>query len=222
LKKGVFISLAICFICTKTFSQARFSLATEIALQRSLQKDQQFWAVGQNIIGQWHFSSAETVYALIGYYAPGSFNNALVGSAKSPTTNPQEVGFRNHATIRLKEVSIGWHHYFKGRFDNDDKWNVYGIAGFGLVYGKATNAYAGVPDTSLYNLPAAPVSGTGLFKRLTVDLGLGYEMVVGDEFYLYGEAKTWIPTTQYPSKFLFVNKNAPLVAVVSLGVRILF
>jgi hypothetical protein len=204
------------------FSQTRFSLSTELVAQRSLQKEQRFWAVGQNVIGTWHFSPKESGYALIGYFAPGSFYIPLVATAKSFATSPQEIVFRNREKIRLKEISFGWRHYLKGAFDVEDTWALYGLVGFGLVYGKASNSFQAIPDTSLYYLPTEPLQGEGHFKRLSLDLGLGVEYPVGDEFFVYAEAKTWIPTTQYPSKYLFVNKNAPLVALASIGVRIIF
>src|SRR5436190_1481643 len=62
----------------------------------------------------------------------------------------------------------------------------------------------------------------GHFKRLTIDLGLGWEIPLGGDIFIYSEGKAWIPTTEYPSKYLFVNNNAPLAAMISAGLRILF
>jgi hypothetical protein len=39
---------------------------------------------------------------------------------------------------------------------------------------------------------------------------------------LYASGKLWIPTSDYPSKYLFVNDDAPLVGMLGVGIRILF
>jgi hypothetical protein len=109
-----------------------------------------------------------------------------------------------------------------GTNDAESKWNLYTISGFGLIFGQASNIYSLSVDTSLYNLPQQPVNGAGHFKRLTIDLGLGWEIPIGGDLYFYSEAKMWIPTTDYPSKYLFINNNAPLVGTVSAGLRISF
>jgi hypothetical protein len=42
------------------------------------------------------------------------------------------------------------------------------------------------------------------------------------DIYLYVNGKVWIPTSDYPSKYLFVNDNAPLVGMLGFGIRVLF
>jgi hypothetical protein len=66
------------------------------------------------------------------------------------------------------------------------------------------------------------LSGKGNFKRLTLDLGLGLEFPVGGDIYLYFEGRALVPTTDYPSNFLFINNNAPFTGAVNAGLRILF
>jgi len=214
--------LVLCISYQPAFSQVRVSVATDISAQRSLKEDQRFWALGQNIVFDWHFSSKGTAYGLISYYSVGKFKNSLTATAKSPTTSPQEIGFTNDAEVRFHQISIGWKQYLVGKFDAEIKWNLYTITGFGLLFGKANNSFSMVIDTSLYNPPAYPVSGKGHFKRLTFDLGLGWEIPVSAAAFVYSEGKIWIPTTDYPSKYLLVNDNAPLVAILSVGLRILF
>lgn len=119
-------------------------------------------------------------------------------------------------------MSLGFKHYFVGTTDAEVNWNLYTITGFGLMFGRATNHYTASIDTSLYNAPQQPVTGHGHFKRLTLDLGLGWEIPLSADIYLYVNGKVWIPTSDYPSKYLFVNDNAPLVGMLGLGVRILF
>jgi len=66
------------------------------------------------------------------------------------------------------------------------------------------------------------VNGSGHFKRLTLDVGLGWEVPLSGDIFIYSQAKAWIPTTEYPSRYLFVNNNAPFAAMISAGLRILF
>ena len=64
--------------------------------------------------------------------------------------------------------------------------------------------------------------GKANFKRLTLDLGLGWETPLGADIFIYAEGRAWIPTTDYPSKYIFINDNAPLVGMINTGIRILF
>jgi hypothetical protein len=212
----------VCIFSQLTFSQVRMSIATDLSVQRSFKVGQRFWALGQNIVVDWHFSSKGTAYGLISYYSVGKFENSLTATAKSSTTTPQQISFTNNAEVRFHQISLGWKQYLIGAFDAEIKWSLYTVTGFGLVFGKAKNSFSTVIDTSLYNPPEYPTSGSGHFKRLTFDLGLGWEIPVSAAAFVYSEGKIWIPTTDYPSKYLLVNDNAPLVAILSVGLRILF
>jgi hypothetical protein len=66
------------------------------------------------------------------------------------------------------------------------------------------------------------LSGKANFKRLTVDLGIGWEIPIGGDFYFFTEGKVWVPASNYPSKYIFVNNNAPYVAMLGTGIRIVF
>ncbi len=222
IKNRTILFLIACAFSQIAFSQTRVSIATDLSLQRSFKKEQRFWALGQNIVIDWHFTPKSGAYASVCYYSKGSFQNPLSATAKSSTTLPQQIFFTNNEQVRLKQISLGWKDYFIGTSDAESKWSLYGIAGFGLIFGKATNTYSAAIDTSLYNPPQQPVNGSGHFKRLTLDLGLGWEIPLAGDVYFYSEGKIWIPTTEYPSKYLFVNNNAPLAAAVSAGLRILF
>jgi len=88
--------------------------------------------------------------------------------------------------------------------------------------GKITNTFNIQPDTSQYNLPAYPASGSGRLKRLTFDTVLGYEIPIGMSIYLYGEGRAFIPASDYPTKYLVQNSNAPFLVGACAGLRVLF
>jgi len=88
------------------------------------------------------------------------------------------------------------------------------------MMGRVNNVINRVIDTSAYKLPVS--DGKGNFKRLTLDLGLGYEAPIGGDVYLYFEGRSLIPISNYPSEYLYINGYAPLTASAQLGLRILF
>jgi hypothetical protein len=221
-KNKTILLLIVSFFPQILFSQIRVSISTDISLQRNFKKEQRFWAFGQDVVVNWHFTPRGGAYASVTYYSNGNFKNRLAASAKSSATSPQEIFFTNKAQIRLIQISLGWKRYLVGTNDAESKWNLYSITGFGLIFGKATNIYSTTIDTSLYNAPQQPVNGSGHFKRLTLDLGLGLEVPLGGDIYFYSEGKIWIPTSEYPSKYLFTNNNAPFAAMATAGLRILF
>ena len=214
--------LIACALWEPALSQVRISGSTDLMILRSFKNDQRFWAVGQNIIVDWDFTSKGGAYASLSYSSYGKFTNELSATAKAATTSPQQISFDNNAQIRFEQISLGFKHYFVGSTDAEVNWNLYTITGFGLMFGRVTNDYSTSIDTSLYNAPQQPVNGNGHFKRLTLDLGVGWEIPLSADFYLYASGKVWIPTSDYHSKYLFVNDNAPLIAMFGIGVRILF
>jgi hypothetical protein len=212
----------ICFwiSCTCVHAQVRFSIDADLSLMRNFSPKQKFWALGETIQGNFHFNKKQTVYAWITFYTPGKFNNNFTATAKSLSTVPSSTRFTASATWRNNEVSIGWKHYLRGSFDSENDWNLYTIAGFGLMFTKVENIFNPVIDTSQYNAPLQ--AGKSEFYRLTLDLGTGIEFPVGGNFFLYGDVRTWIPTSDYPSPYLHNNKNVPLPFMISGGMRILF
>ena len=58
-------------------------------------------------------------------------------------------------------------------------------------------------DTALYIVGNNISGGSGNFKRLTFDICTGWETPVGYEIFLYTEARLHIPTSDYPSHYLF-------------------
>ncbi len=221
MKKRIIISVCSFLLTTTTFSQElRFSIATDLDVQRSIKKDQKFWAAGQTIHAIFHLNPKNGIYVWFAYYTNGNFRNSLTATAKSPSTIPDKIDYINRSQIRLKHFSIGWRKYLVGACDIEKGWNLYATAGFGLLPGRVSNIHTVDIDTSLYDVPVR--SGSASFKRLTADLGLGYEIPIGGDFYFYGEGRLWIPASDYPSKYLFVNDNAPLTAMLNVGFRILF
>ena len=220
-KKTFILSLLILFFSIVAFSQRPvFSLATDLGLQRSLKKEQRYWAVGHTVHTHFNVTSREGIYLWIAYYSNGKFKNDVTANAKSSTTTPQQLNYVNNATMRFKHFSAGWKHYLKGSCDAEESWSLYGYAGFGLLMGKVSNIHSIAVDTSLYDVPV--LKGTAKFKRLTFDVGLGWEVPIGGDTYFYNEVRLWIPTTDYPSDHIFINKEAPLVGSLNFGIRILF
>jgi hypothetical protein len=222
LQKAVRILLLACSVLIAGDSfcqQTQFSIATDLGLQRSFKKEQRYWAGGHTLHAHFHFTPKDGLYAWLSYYSNGKFTNRLVATAKSPATVPQAVNYTSTSLMRFKQLSAGWKKYLKGAYNSED-WNIYGYAGFGIILGRVENTYSNPIDTSTYDVPVR--SGKANFKRLTFDLGLGWESFLGGSTYFYLEGRAWIPTSGYPSKFIVANRNAPLVGMFNLGVRILF
>lgn len=196
------------------------SFATDLGVQRSFKQEQRYLAIGQTINALVHFTPKEGLYVWFAYYTNGKFKNDLTATAKSALTFPQQINYTNNAKMRVKHFSIGYRKYFVGTCDAEVKWNLYGYAGLGVLMGRVENTHSVSIDTLDYNVPVR--SGTANFKRLTLDLGIGWEIPVGGSFFLYAEGRTWVPTTDYPSKYIFINKNAPVVGMANVGLRILF
>ena len=133
---------------------------------------------------------------------------------------PQQLYYINKAEMRFKQFSVGWKQYIKGAYNLTEGWSIYGFAGFGLMLGRVTNVHSTTIDTSQYDVPV--LSGEAHFKRLTLDLALGWEAPIGAEIFFYTEGRAFIPTTDYPSNHLFVNDNAPFAAALVAGIRIMF
>jgi len=206
------------FLCIAASSQTRFSIATDLDAQFSFKEEQRYRSVGHTLQAQFHFTPKEGAYAWLSYYSRGQFENKLTATAKSGATLPQQINYNNSTRMRFKQVSIGWKKYLKGTFDAKDKWNLYACAGFGLVFGRVDNTHSTDIDTSVYQVPVR--AGKANFKRLTIDGCLGAEFPVGADLFLYSEGRVWVPTTDYPSKFIFINDNAPLVGMINAGIRI--
>ena len=201
----------------------QWSLSSDASVMRNLSPHQKFWSFGQTIQGQFHFTPKESMYVWMSYYSPGKFSNHYLAIAKSVGTNPQQQDFIVHGTWRPRQISVGWKHYLKGAFDQESGWNLYGTAGFGLMVSKVENEFNIKPDTANYIYPSYPVDGNNSFRRLTFDLGLGFEYVLGSDIYLYSDVRTWVSASDAPASVYFHDtRNVPMPVIVSVGIRLLF
>jgi hypothetical protein len=201
-------------------SQDAFSIATDVSVIGNFTSGQRFFAIGQTVQGNFYLNKKQSIYALLCYYIKGKSRNPLTAVARDPFTLPQTVDFNTTSTQRFRQISTGFKQYLKGTYDNEQSWNLYGMAGFGLLFGRVENKYSQSIDATRYIVPQKAIAGTGDFKRLTFDLGLGAEMMIGSSIYVYAEARTWIQASDYPSPYLY-NNNLPRTASLSTGMRIL-
>ena len=208
--------------CTCLQAQIKFSLATDLSVLHNFDKQQKFTVVGQTVLPQWHVDKKTTLYAWFTYHANGKYKNNLIATAKSSTTQPQTISFTSNSEMRLRQLSVGVRKYFIGSYESLEKFNFYGGAGFGLIMGTASNNFSKIIDTSLYVVQNNVVNGSGDFKRLTLDVLSGIEFPISYEIFIYSEIRMHIPTTDYPNSYLLKNSNAPFVAGINFGIRILF
>lgn len=200
--------------------QPRFSFSIDGGVMRSLKKEQRFWAPGQTITSHFHLSPKNGIYVFFNYHINGRYHNKLTAVAKSPVTTPQQLNYGISAKMILTHISAGWKRYFSGSFDRDTKGNVYGYGGLGLMMGEVNNKSSVIQDTAIYEY--AVTGGKGQFTRLTIDVGVGYERHIGGDLFLYGEARSHIPITNYPTPYLLVNGYVPLNISAFVGIRMLF
>jgi hypothetical protein len=219
LKKIPFF-LLLTFCSCATMAQNAASIATDVSILRSLSPGQQFWSFGQSVKGELHLKPTESLYAQVGYYTDGKYKNEQTATAKDAATAPQNIRYITRSALRMRHLSLGWKHYFKGAYNNETDWNFYGTAGFGLLAGRADNTPTQTIDTALYTVPQKALAGGDHFKRLTFDLSLGAEIVLGAGIYLYTDVRTWIPASDYPSPYLY-NNNLPRTLMVNGGIRVL-
>jgi hypothetical protein len=141
----------------------QISVATDIDALRNFREGQQFWAFGQTVQAQFHITHKDAVYCWLSYYTNGKFKNSATATAKLPATTPQEIVYTNQSSMGLRQFSLGWKRYFKGTYDIESGWSLYGYGGFGLMSGKIVNTHSPVIDSADYNVPVK--NGNGSFKR---------------------------------------------------------
>lgn len=197
------------------------SIATDVSLLRSFTKGSVFWAIGQTVQAHYHFAPQTSGYASICYFTSGRFQHELSARANDSSANPQQVAYIAKTALRFRQFSLGMRHYFKGAYNSESAWNLYGLAGFGLLLVQATNTRSVAIDTARYAVAQQAVAGTKTVVRLTADVGLGVETLIGGGIYLYGDLRTWIQASRFPSPYLY-NNALPRVVVLSGGLRILF
>lgn len=217
MKKFVFL-LAVSFAYLSGVAQ--FSIATDFTELRNLSDNQKFWASGQTVQGNFHITEKESFYGWLNYFGNGRFSNDVLSQAKSSSILPQTFSYNVSSLWRYHQFSVGWKHYLKGSYHEFDKVSIYSLVGFGLITSKVTNTFSTHPDTARYNVNP-PLEGNGIFRKLSLDLGLGAEWPVGGTFYFFTDARAWLPTSAYPSPYM-QNTNRIMPVTVSVGLRVLF
>ena len=222
MNAGKIFTLFFLAILSTLTSRAQFSLATDISLLHNFDGQQPFTVIGQSVHGQWHVEEKITLYAFFTYHSNGKYVNNLMASAKSSGTQPQSFTFTNRSEMRLRHLSLGLKKYFLGSYKKLEKINLYAAGGFGLIMGTASNNFTTPVDTALYTVQNNILNGSGDFKRLSFDIAAGLEVPVAYEIFAFSEVRLHIPTTSYPNNYLLKNNQAPFLASVNLGIRILF
>lgn len=215
-----FILILAIVISGNACAQITPSLSTDFMVVRNFARQQQYWSIGQNIRGEWHLDSLNGLYAGFSYSIKGKFNNALTATANDPATLPATINYLNGGGIHFSQISMGWKRYLAGNAYAETGVNVYGLAGLGLLFATVVNQHNPVIDTSLYHTPVPP--GRSKYNRLTLDMGLGLEVAMGGDCFIYGECKTYIPISTYPNRYLLNDKYTPLPGFFGIGVRVLF
>jgi len=203
-------------------AQVKFSLASDLSVLHNFDRQQAFTAFGQTVQGLWHLDEKNTLYTWFSYHTNGKFKNDLSASALSAVTQPQTLLFNSRSEIKLRQLSVGIRRYLLGSYKKLEKFNLYGAAGFGLMIGLASNNFSIPVDTMLYTVQNKLVSGSGNFKRLSMDLTAGWEFPLAYEIFIYSEGRLYIPTTDYPNNYLLKNNNTPFPGSIHLGIRVLF
>ena len=152
------------------FAQVKFSAATDISLLHNFDPQQKFTVAGLTILPQWHLDKKNTVYAWLNFHWKGKYENTLIATANSPTTQPPTISFSNQSEMKLKQISFGFKRYLIGSYNHLEKFNLYAAGGFGVMYGNASNIFSTNIDTAQYNIQYNVIHGSGDFKRLTFDI----------------------------------------------------
>jgi hypothetical protein len=214
-----FLFLAFFFNLTLA-AQVNFSIETGLSGLHNFSPQQSFWAIGQTVEADFHFSPRHTAYASLDYYTEGKFKNDFVAVAKPPFTGPLRINYTATGRLTYRQISLGWKHYFKGSFNEEKNFNIYSMAGFGFLLGRVRNNFSVSIDTGLYRVE--PTLGENKFRRLTFDIGVGAEQPLGGNFFLFAHSRLWLPASSHTSPYLSNQRDVPLAVMVSAGLRILF
>lgn len=215
------VLVAVALVVTTGFAQKpSFSLASNFSLLRNLTPREKFWARGQSVEVDMHFSPRQTGYFSVDYYTEGRFKNNFTATAKSITSSPQSFPFVATGFLRYRQLSLGLKHYFKGDYNAEEGINIYGTAGFGFLFARMRNEASPSFDTTQY----APsiVIGQGTVKRLSFDAGLGIEAHFRGPAYPFFTLRTWLPASYHPSGYLHNSNKVPFALMAGLGLRVLF
>jgi hypothetical protein len=220
--KKVLLFFILNFLLTLSLSaQVEFSLGTGFSGLRNFSPDQKFWAFGQTVRTNFHFSPTQSAYAWLDYYSEGTYRNNFTAITKPPFFTPLQIPFTATGRLTYRHFSLGWKHYFRGSYEAERGVNLYGMAGFGFLFARIRNQFSQDIDLSRYFVPTQPTAGVN-FRKLTFDLGIGGELPLGGGFYAVADARTWLPASSKTSPYLHSQRNVPLPVIASIGLRVLF
>jgi len=221
LLKKLFFFSTLYFASLQAGAQYTFSIATDLNLLHHFTRNESFTAIGQTVYYQLHFSKKETAYAWVSYHTGGKFKNDLSAVATDSITTPQRLSFTASSRVNFSHISLGWKHYFRGGSNEEQTWGLYTTTGLGILFAHVENNFNKEFDTAHYQLSQPLLKGSATVRRLTLDLGLGTEYALAPSIFLYGELRTWLAASDYPSAY-FYNNNVPRVLLLTGGIRILF
>ena len=202
-------------------AQENISGATGISVLRNFSPDQNFTALGHTVQAMVHFTPKESAYAWVEYYTEGGFKNNFTATAKSALTQPQRIAVQATGRLTYRHFSIGWRHYFKGGYAEEKEVSIYGLAGFGFLFGKVRNQFStNTIDTTQYSIGTR--AGEGNVRKLTFDVGIGAEKLLGGQIYAFADVRSWLPASSNPSPYLHNQRNVPLPVMLAAGVRVVF
>ena len=210
LAAGLLLSLSVA-------AQMDFGLATGLTGLRNFSPQQKFWAIGQTIQTNFHFAPRQALYASLDYYTDGKYQNNFTASAKSSATQPEQIAYAASGELIYRQISLGVRHYFKGTYNAEKSYNIYGLAGFGFLFSKVRNTNSPFIDTTLYHLKV--ITGEVSLKKLTFDISFCLEVPIGGNFFVFADGRGWLPASSGTSPYLHNQKNVPLSVILSLGLR---
>jgi hypothetical protein len=222
LKKFFCYCLTTLILCSKIFAQPSFSVATDLSLLQHLGPSTSFFTAGQGVQGIFHLRAKQSAYLRLNYYLQKSFTNTLTATARSAGTMPAEAPYNVRGSWRFTQLAAGVRHYFMGNHSQEYSINAYGLAGIGVLFVRAENTFTTALDTALYQRRPAPAAGAQSFQRMIVDLGAGAELPLGAGYFIYGELRTWIPVSSYPSSVVHQPSGIQVPVSLNLGLRIHF
>jgi hypothetical protein len=202
-------------------ASAQLSVNTNVSLTRNFNRQNTYFAVGNDVRLEYHFRDKLSGMVSFGYYSTGKFNNRVTTTALSPGTSPASITYGVNTKLGMQHLTMGARYFFKGNYKTEYGYNLYGYAGYGILFLQAGNTFDSQVDTSRYKA-VAPYEGSGKINRLTLDLALGVDFAVGPDVYLYGETRAIISMTDYPSNYVRFNKGYPFPLSLNLGIRVLF
>lgn len=201
-------------------AQENISAATGVSVLRNFSPQQTFNAVGHTVQAVIHFTPKQSAYAWVEYYTEGKFKNNFTATARLALAQPQQIALQATGRLSYRHFSLGWRHYFRGGYAEEKGVSLYGLAGFGFLFAGVRNEFSPAIDTTQYKVGTK--SGEGNVHKLTFDLGLGAEKLLGGQIYGFADLRSWLPASGNPSPYLHNQRDVPLPFMLSAGVRVLF